>query len=89
MTSAGIRPRSEKLIGQPPGEIAESEGTPSVVAANLAMEEQQSQREGQYTNHGEHDKRVAASLMHRRFLEMAVGGDGLKHFGIDDPTAPT
>ena len=36
----------------------------------------------------EHDKCLAALLMHRRFFEMAVGGDGLKHFRVDGPPAP-
>jgi len=56
------------------------------VAANLAMKEHQGQGERQNANHGEHDQRLAASLMHGWLFEVAVGSDGLKHFRVDDPT---
>ena len=85
--STGIRLRSNnKLIRQPLSQIAKTDATTSEVAANLAMKEHHGQREGQNTNHGEHEQRLAAALMHGWFFEVAVGGDGLKHFRVDDPT---
>ena len=85
--STGIRLRSSnKLIRESLSQIAKTEGTTSEVAADLAMEEYQGQGEGENTNHGEHDQCLAAALMHGWFFEVAVGGDGLKHFCVDDPT---
>jgi hypothetical protein len=85
--STGIRLMSNnKLIRQSLSQIAKTERTISEVAANLAMEEHQGQGERQNPNHGEHDQRLAAPLMHGWFFEVAVGSDGLKHFRVDDPT---
>src|SRR6267143_5880564 len=85
--STGIRLSSNnKLIRQPLSQIAKTDGTTSVVAANLAMKEHHSQGERQNANHGEHDQCLAAALVHGWFFEMAVGSDGLKHFRVDDPT---
>src|ERR1700687_184303 len=85
--STGIRLRSnKKLIRQSLRQIAKTERTISEVAAHLAMEEHQGQGERQNPNHGEHDQRLAAPLMHGWFFEVAVGSDGLKHFRVDDPT---
>ena len=74
------------MIRQPLSQIAKTERAISEVAANLAMEEHQGQSVGQNTNHREHDQRLTAALMHGWFFEVAVGGDGLKHFRVDDPT---
>jgi hypothetical protein len=64
--STGIRLRSNnKLIRQSLSQIAKTDGTTSVVAANLAMKEHQGQGERQNANHGEHDQCLAAALMHR------------------------
>jgi hypothetical protein len=87
--STGIRLGSNhKLIRQPLGQIAKTEGATSEVTANSAMKENQGPGERQNPNHGEHDQRLAAALMHGWFLEVAVGGDGLKQFGVDDSTTP-
>jgi hypothetical protein len=84
--STGIRlSRNHKLIRQPVSQSAKTERTISEVAANLAMEEHQGQGESQNTNHRKYDQRLAAALMHGWFFEVAVGGDGLKHFRVDDP----
>ena len=77
---------NNKLIRQSLSQIAKTERTISKVAANLAMEEHQGQGERQNPNHGEHDQRLAAPLMHGWFFEVAVGSDGLKQFRVDDPT---
>ena len=74
------------MIRQPLSQIAKTESAISEVAANLAMEEHQGQSVGQNTDHREHDQRLTAALMHGWFFEVAVGGDGLKHFRVDDPT---
>ena len=74
--STGIRLRSNnKLIRQSLSQIAKTDGTSSVVAAHLAMKEHQGEGERQNANHGEHDQRLAAALMHGWFFEVAVGSD--------------
>jgi hypothetical protein len=53
------------------------------MAAHLAVVEDQGQGIGQKPDHGQHHQ--GRSLMDRGVLEVAVGGDGLKNFGIDSP----
>jgi hypothetical protein len=54
---------------------------------HLAMVVDERQRISQHTNHGQHHQGLGALLLDRGFFEMAVGGDGLKHLGIDPPAA--
>ena len=58
------------------------------MAERLAVIEDHRQGISQDSNHGEDDQRLAAALMDRGLLEMAVGGDGLKRFRVDGPAAP-
>ena len=57
------------------------------MAADLAVVEDKGQRVGQETDHRQHNQ--GGSLVDRGVFEMTVGGDGLKDFGIDSPTAAT
>ena len=51
----------------------------------LTMIKDQAQGVGQNANHGQHDQRTA--LMDGGVLEMGLGSEGLKHFGIHPPAA--
>ena len=55
------------------------------MAADLAMVEDQGEGIGKKPDHGQHHQR--RGLMDRRVFEVTVGGDGLKNFRIDSPTA--
>src|SRR5260370_42175263 len=57
------------------------------MAANLAVVEDQRQRIGKKSDHGEHDQ--CRGLMNGGMFEVAVVGDGLKYFSIDSPAAAT
>jgi len=57
------------------------------MAADLAVVEDQGQGIGQKPDHGQQYQ--GRSLMDRGVFEVTVGGDGLKDFGIDAPTATT
>src|SRR5207245_10084821 len=55
------------------------------MAADLAVVEDQGQGIGKKPDHGQHYQR--RGLMDSGMFEMTVGGDGLKNFCIDSPTA--
>jgi hypothetical protein len=55
------------------------------MAAKLAAVEDQRQSVGEHANHGEHNQ--GGALMNGGMFQMAVGGDGLKHLGINAPSA--
>ena len=57
------------------------------MAADLAVVEDQGQGIGEKPDHGQHHQ--GGGLVDRGVFEMTVGGDGLKDFGIDSPTAAT
>src|SRR6266478_3247292 len=57
------------------------------MAADLAMVENRGQGIGQKPNHRQHYQ--GRSLVDRGVFEVTVGGDGLKDFRIDSPTAAT
>ena len=57
------------------------------MAANLAVIEDQRQRIGKKSDHGEHHQR--GGLMNGGMFEVAVMGDGLKYFRVDSPAAAT
>jgi len=53
------------------------------MAANLPIVEDHGQRIGHHPDHGQHDQ--GGALMDGGMFEVAVGGNGLKHLGIDAP----
>src|SRR2546430_10352751 len=55
------------------------------MAADLALVEDQGQGVGQKPDHRQHHQGL--SLVDSGMLEVTVGGDGLKDFRIDSPTA--
>src|ERR1700682_2057591 len=55
------------------------------MAAGLALVEDQGQSVGQKPDHRQHHQ--GRSLVDSGMLEVTVGGDGLKDFRIDSPTA--
>ncbi len=55
------------------------------MAADLAVIEDQGQGIGEKSDHGQHHQR--RGLMNSGVFEVTVGGDGLKNFRIDSPTA--
>jgi hypothetical protein len=57
------------------------------MAADLAVVEDQGQGIGQKANHGQHHQ--GRRLVDGGVFEVTVGGDGLKDFRIDSPTAAT
>ena len=57
------------------------------MATDLAVIEDQGQGIGQKPDHGQYHQ--GSSLVDRGMFEMTVGGEGLKDFGIDSPTAAT
>ena len=54
-------------------------------ASDLAMVEDQGQGIGKKPNHGQHHQ--GQGLVDSRVFEVTVGGDGLKNFCVDSPTA--
>src|SRR5437879_13825490 len=59
----------------------------AIMAADLALVEDQGQVIIQKPNHGQDHQ--GRSLVDGGVFEVTVGGDGLKDFGIDSPTAAT
>ena len=57
------------------------------MTADLAVVEDQRQSIGKKTDHGEHHQ--SGGLVDGGVFEVTVGGEGLKDFGIDSPTAAT
>jgi hypothetical protein len=53
------------------------------LAAYMLRVEDQGQGIGQHTDHRQHDH--GGPLVDDGMFEVTVGGDGLKHFGIDAP----
>ena len=63
----------------------ETLATTAGVATDLPMVEDQRKSVGQQPNHRQDHERRA--LVDRRMFEVAVRRQGLKHFGVDTPTA--
>jgi hypothetical protein len=63
----------------------EAVATAAGMAADLALVEHQRQSISQQPNHGQHYQ--GRALMNGGMFQVAVGGNGLKHFGIDAPPA--
>ena len=57
------------------------------MATDLAVVEDQGQGIGKKPDHGQHHQ--GCRLVDSGVFEVTVGGDGLKDFGIDSPTAAT
>ena len=57
------------------------------MTADLAVIEDQRQGIGKKADHGEHHQ--SGGLVDGGVFEVTVGGEGLKDFGIDSPTAAT
>src|SRR5207253_4825880 len=85
--STGIRRKSDKPVGYALGELMRGLAFSAGMAADLAVVEDQSQGIDQKPNHRQHHQ--GRSLVDRRVFEVTVGGDGLKDFRIDSPTAAT
>ena len=83
--STGVDGRGNEPIGDLLGALMKGLAFSPSMAADLAVVEDQGQGIGQKPNHGQHDQR--RGLMDSGVFEMAVGGDGLKNFCIDSPTA--
>src|SRR3982750_2498419 len=77
MLDSGVVPGCEKSLAMPPYSTAAS--LVRLFSSNSRLEL------GQQPDHGEHHK--SGALVDGRMLEMTVGGDGLKHFGVDSPAA--
>ena len=69
------------------GELMKGLAFSAGMAADLAVVEDQGQGIGQKPDHGQHHQ--GGGLVDRGVFEVTVGGDGLKDFGIDSPTATT
>src|SRR5215469_17911047 len=87
--SAGIRLRNQKPVSQLLRQVTKTERTISEMATHLAMEKHQRQCIGQDANHREHDQSLSGALMDRGPFQMSTRGHGLKHGGVNDPTAAT
>ena len=82
---AGVGRKSEEPVGHSLGQIVKGLAFSASMAADLALVEDQRQGVGQKPDHSQHYQ--GRGLVDSRVLEVAVGGDGLKDFGIDSPTA--
>jgi hypothetical protein len=61
----------------------EADARAAGMAADLALVEDQRQSIGEHPIHGQHDQ--GRALMNGGMFQVAVGGSGLKHLGIDAP----
>ncbi len=83
--STGVGGRGDEPISDSLGALVKGLAFSASMAADLAVVKDQGQGIGQEPDHGQHDQR--RGLMDSGVFEMAVGGDGLKNFCIDSPTA--
>lgn len=83
--STGIGGKSHEPVSHTLGEFMEAMATAAGMTADLPMIEDQGQGVSQQPNHGQHHE--SRTLVDRRVFKMAVGGQGLKYFGIDPPPA--
>ena len=82
--STGVERKSDEPVGQTPGELVETVAGAAGMAADLPVVEQRRERIGQHPDHRRHGQ--SGALVDSGMLEMAIGGDGLKHLGIDAPS---
>ena len=85
--STGVGRNSEEPVGEALGQLMKGVAFSAGMAADLAVVEDQGQGIGQKPDHGQHHQ--GGGLVDRGVFEVTVGGDGLKDFGIDSPTAAT
>src|SRR5712692_8446789 len=83
--STGVRGKSDEPVSYVLGELVKGFAFSAGMAADLAMIEDQGQGVGQKPDHRQHHQGL--SLVDSGMLEVTVGGDGLKDFRIDSPTA--
>jgi len=85
--STGVGSEGGEPIVDSLGALVKGLAFSASMAADLAVVEDQGQGIGEKPDHGEHHQ--GRGLVDRGVFEVAVGGDGLKNFCIDSPTAAT
>ena len=85
--STGVGQKGDEPISESLGEIMKCLAFSASMATDLALVEDQCQSIGQKPDHGQHHQ--GRGLMDSGVFEVAVGGDSLKNFRIDSPTATT
>src|SRR5438552_932586 len=85
--STGVGSEGGEPIGDSLGGLVKGLAFSASMAADLAVIEDQGQGIGEKPDHGEHHQ--GRGLVNRGMFEVAVGGNGLKDFRIDSPTAAT
>src|SRR5260370_10309530 len=85
--STGVGSDGGEPIGDCLGGLVKGLIFSASMAADLAVVENQGQGIGEKPDHGEHHQ--GRGLVDRGVFEVAVGGNGLKDFRIDSPTAAT
>jgi len=83
--STGVGSEGGEPIGDSLGGLVKGLAFSASMAADLAVIEDQGQGIGEKPDHGEHHQ--GCGLVNRGMFEVAVGGNGLKDFRIDSPTA--
>src|SRR5258708_29868087 len=83
--STGVGSDGGEPIGDCLGALVKGLIFSASMAADLAVVENQGQGIGEKPDHGEHYQ--GRGLVDRGVFEVAVGGDGLKNFRFDSPTA--
>ena len=83
--STGIGGEGGEPIGDSLGALVKGLAFSASMASDLAMVEDQGQGIGKKPNHRQHHQ--GCGLMDRGVFEVTVGGDGLKDFCVDSPTA--
>ena len=81
--STGVQRIGDEKVADALGDFVEGFTSSAGMAADLVLIEDQRQFIGQHPNHREDHQRSA--LVGGGMLEIAVDGDGLKHFGVDSP----
>ena len=83
--STGVGGQRGEPIGDSLGKLVKGLAFSASMAEDLALVEDQGEGIGQKPDQGEHHQ--SRGLVDSRVFEVAVGGDGLKNFCIDSPTA--
>lgn len=81
--SARVGRHGDEPIGQMPGEFVETVAGAAGMAADLPPIEHQRKRIGQQPDHRQHHQ--SRALVDGGMFEVTIGGDGLRHFGINAP----
>ena len=72
-----------KTVGQALGEFVKGPAVASIMAAYLALIEDQGNSVGQEPDHGEDNQ--CGGFVNRGMFEVAVSGDGLESLNVDSP----